>query len=52
MGLPIKRHLSREKTPPKQERAFSGKYDAAARMGRQSARRSSRHLIDSFDSLS
>ncbi len=33
LGSPIERHLSREKVLPKQERAFSVRHDAAARMG-------------------
>ena len=49
MGSPIKRHLSREKSSPQARRSvfFLGE-DADARMGVSIARRSSRHLIDSF----
>jgi hypothetical protein len=49
-GHPLKGTCQEKKLLCKQEIAFSWEYDAAARMGRQLARRSSRHLIDSFDS--
>jgi hypothetical protein len=47
-GHPLKGTSQEEKILRKQERAFSLGYDAAARMGCQLARRSSRYFIDSF----
>jgi hypothetical protein len=47
-GHPLKGTCQEKKVVRKQEEAFFWGEDAAARMGLSIARRSSRHLIDSF----
>ena len=49
-GHPLKGTCQEKKVLHKQEEAVFGGEDAAARMGPSLARRSSRHLIDSFAS--